>query len=1135
MQWTSEQRRAIETRGANILLSAAAGSGKTTVLVERVLELISSGESHIDRMLIVTFTRAASADMRLKLARELGNRAQAGDERCRREQLLMERASISTLHGFCSDFLRAHFESAGVDPAFRVLDDAQTQRITDEALDQAIEEAYATPDEGLRALDYARGPKGVRAMADILLRALDERPDPDAWLQRACAPDEQTRSAWIEEMVSAARQDVDRALLLTRLALAHPDCNANYAPALEKDIAALQALQAIDSYSELYRALHEFKQASPGRKKDAGPASEDVKKLRGDAKAALDKIALKEIELGTALKDVEALLPELSALASITRRARTLLEERKAELSALSYSDLEHRTLRALLDPATARELQDRYDYIFVDEYQDTSDVQEAIVSRICRENNRFMVGDVKQSIYRFRQAEPRLFLEKYAAYGQNRGGLLLPLTMNFRSRPAILDFVNHVFQRAMCGGASEIVYDELARLNHGNADLTDGAVEVHLLENPGEETADEAILEMKACERQALFIAGQIKEMMRADSGLRYRDFAILTRTKRGVLSKMATVLLQEGIPAFADGAEDFYDSVEIVLALNLLKLTANRRSDVELIGVLRSPVVGLSTQQLAQIRIAHPDVPFVDAAAAFAEGEGDIARQLRTFFDLLRGWQLMALCTDLGVLCRTIFDESGLYDCMGALPGGPQRQARLNRLVSNAASFDQSVSGALTRFLKHTEKLREKGDGDDAHLLGENDDVVRLMTAHKSKGLEFPVVFGAMMNRSYNSRAAAEALSVNRDLGLGCLYCDPTLQTRRKTLPQAAIAERTRREDRAEELRILYVLLTRARDRLVLVGSVKRAEPMFTRWAAMKETLGAANSYLDVIMPALDGAPEGLATVAVHGGELFTRAEADTVEASVPTEDVPTDDALVHALLWNYPQERAARQPLKLTVTGLLREIQSPDGLDPLIERPSFLAQDPKRMTGAERGTAYHRAMQCLQFAPLRGRTGRALTAAIAAQLDELLASGRIDPAQREALRPGMIARFLESETGSRLLRSGEVQREWPFNALMRISEALERDEAGDFADEEILVQGTIDCCFMENGHWVLLDYKTDRLEDAGALTLRYRNQLRLYALALERITGIPVGEIQLCLLLAGENLPVPLNGANDTKVPW
>jgi len=1132
MQWTGEQRRAIEARGANILLSAAAGSGKTTVLVERVLQLVSSGETHIDRMLIVTFTRAASADMRLKLARELGKRAQEGDERCRQEQLLMEHASISTLHGFCSDFLRTHFESAGVDPAFRILDDAEVRRITDEALDQAIEEAYEAPDEKLSALDYARGPKGVRAMAEALLRALDERPDPEAWLRRICAPDEAMQSAWTGEMVSAARRELDRALLLTRLALKHPDCNANYAPALEKDIAALLDMQQLENYSDLYRALHEFKQAAPGRKKDAGPASEEVKKLRSDAKAALDKIALKDIELGTALKDVRALLPELEALCALTLRARELLEAHKAELSGLSYSDLEHRTLRALEDPAAARELQEKYDYIFVDEYQDTSDVQEALVSRICRDNNRFMVGDVKQSIYRFRQAEPRLFLEKYNAYGRGEGGLLLPLTMNFRSRPAVLDFVNHIFSRAMFGRESEIVYDDLARLNHGNKELTGGDVQLHLLENPGEETADESLLDMKACERQALFIAGKIREMMAADPELHYRDFAILTRTKRGVLGKMATVLLQQGIPAFADGAEDFYDSVEIALALSLLKLTANRRSDIELIGVLRSPVVGLNADQLAQIRIASPDVPFVDAAQAYADLENETACRLRSFFAMLEKWRLMALCTDLGVLCRTIFDESGLYDCMGALPGGPQRQANLNRLVFNAARFDQNVSGALTRFLKHTEKMKEKGDGDDAHLLGENDDVVRLMTAHKSKGLEFPIVFGAMMNRSYNSRSASEILSSDRDLGLGCLYCDPALQTRRKTLPQAAIAERSRRQDRAEELRILYVLLTRARDRLILVGSIKNPEAMFTRWNAMQETPGAANSYLDVIMPALENAPEGLCSVEVHSGDSAEEEIPETVPVQV---SAPAKDDLVRALLWEYPDDRAARQPLKLTVTGLLREIQSPDALDPLIERPSFLSDAPGRMNAAERGTAYHRAMQCLQLAPLRGLTGRSLTAAVAAQLDGLLSAGRISSVQREALRPGMIVRFLESETGQRLLNAQDVQREWPFNAMMRISEALDEQEAGGFAEEEILVQGTIDCCFPENGRWILLDYKTDRTEDAEALTLRYRSQLRLYALALERITGMPVGEIRLCLLLSGETLSIPLNADGDANVPW
>ena len=1135
MQWTDEQKRAIETRDTNILLSAAAGSGKTTVLVERVLDLICSGAGQIDRMLIVTFTRAASADMRAKLSRELGKRAAEGDERCRSQQLLLERASISTLHGFCSDFLRTHFESAGVDPAFRVLDDAETRRITDEALDQAIEEAYTEPDARLSALDYARGPRNVRAMAESLLHTLEERPDPRAWLEGVCAPDEKMRRAWIDEMVSAARRDIDRALLLTRLALEHPECNANYAPALEKDIAALLEIRQIHEYSPLGKALQDFKQATPGRKRDAGPVGDEVKKLRTDAKAALDKIALREIELGTALKDVQSLLPQLRALAAIALRARELLDERKAELAALSYSDLEHRTLQALEDEDTARELRDKYDYIFVDEYQDTSDVQEALVSRICRGNNLFMVGDVKQSIYRFRQAEPRLFLEKYHAYGQNEGGALLPLTMNFRSRPAILSFVNHIFERAMYGGESEIVYDELARLNHGNKALEGGSVEIHLLESPDADTADEAILDMKACEREALFISGEIRRMMAENPELRYRDFAILTRTKRGVLGHMATILLQQGIPAFADGSEAFYDCVEIALALSLLKLTANRRSDIELIGVLRSPVVGLSTDQLARIRIARPELPFVDAAAEYAQCNDALAQQLHAFFELLKKWQLLSLCTDLGVLTRTILDESGLYDCAGALPGGKQRQANLNQLVYNAAQFDQNVSGALTRFLKHTEKLKEKGDGDDAHILGENDDVVRLMTVHKSKGLEFPVVFGAMLSRRYNSRSASALLSAHRDLGLGCLYCDPGLQTRRKTLPQAAIAECARREDRAEELRILYVLLTRARDKLVLVGSVKKHTAAMARWRALRETPGAANSYLDVIMPALDARGSGLCSIHMHESPAALQdAEPETMPEA-PAPSVDADGPLLRALLWTYPEEKAARQPLKLTVTGLLREIEAPDAQQPLIERPAFLSEDSARMTGAERGTAYHRAMQCLKLEELTGLSGRSLTARIAAHLDELRETGRISVPQHEAVYPGRIARFLEGETGKRLLRAPEVHREWPFNVMVRISEALEADEAGTYGDEEILVQGTIDCCFMEDGRWVLLDYKTDRTDDAEALTLRYRNQLRLYALALEKITGVPVKEIRLCLLLAGEELLIPVDSVQDSSIPW
>ncbi len=1128
MRWTDEQRRAIGARGANILLSAAAGSGKTTVLVERVLDLIRSG-ADVDRMLIVTFTRAASSDMRAKLSRELGARAAEGDERCRSQQLLLERASISTLHGFCSDFLRAHFESADIDPAFRVLDDAESRRLADEALDAAVEEAYAAGGDALSALDYARGPKGVRAMAELLLRYLDERPDPEAWLDRACAPDEAMRADWIAELVSAARRDVERALLLTRLALTHPECNANYLPALEQDAAELRRIAALDGFDELQRALRDFKQATPLRKCGEPPIGDAVKKLRADAKAALDGVALNQLELSTALNDVRALEPELAALRGIALSARELFEARKAELAGLSYADLEHRALRALDDPAVARELRERYDYIFVDEYQDTSDVQEALIARIARGDNLFMVGDVKQSIYRFRQAEPRLFLDKYARYGRGDGGLLLPLTMNFRSRPAILDFVNHVFERAMTGDG-EIVYDELARLNHGNAELTGGAVEIHLLESP-DESADEALREMAACEREALFIAGRVRELMAADPSLRYRDFAVLTRAKRGVLGKMATVLLQQGIPAFADGSEAFYDSVEVLLALSLLKLTANRRSDVELIGVLRSPVVGLKLNALARIRIARPDVPFVDAATAYAQGEDETARRLRSFFDLLERWRRLSLCADLGALTRTILDESGLYDCMGALPGGPQRQANLNRLAGNAAQFDRNVSGSLTRFLKHTEKLQARGDGDEAHLLGEGDDVVRLMTAHKSKGLEFPVVFGAMLGRRYSNRAGSAPLSAHRDLGLGCLYCDPALQTRRKTLPQLAIAERERREDRAEELRVLYVLLTRARDRLVLVGGVRDADAAWLRWNALRDAPGAAASHLDVIMPTLDQDGAGVCAVQVHRGAPESEPVPDTPAES----NADVDPELLRAILWRYPEPDAARRPLKLSVTGLLRELQAPDAPEKLIERPAFLSENANRMSGAERGTSYHRAMQLLDLTALRGLRGRELRDAVSAQLDEQAQAGRIRPAQREAVQSAAIARFLEGALGARLLRARDVRREWPFNARMSISEALSPEEAGGFGDGEIMVQGTIDCCFFEAGRWVLIDYKTDRAGDAEALTLRYRNQLRLYAAALERVTGAEVGEIWLCLLRTGETLAVPLEAKSDSDVPW
>ena len=1145
-KWTDEQLRAIEAREGNILLSAAAGSGKTTVLVERVLRLIANDGADVGRMLVVTFTRAAASDMRTKLSRQLNERAAAGDERCREQLLKLEQANISTLHAFCSDFLRTNFESAGVDPAFRVLDDAMDARLRDEALDAALEEAYAAGGEGLLALDYGRGPKGVREAVALLLRRMEDRPDPEAWLGDAARCDDAALSIWQDELKLDARRAIRTALVHLRYALALPGCPLNYQAAIQTDMQVLADILALEDYDALYRALSEYKSTSARGRRDpnADPdAAEAVKRLRDSVKKVLADIRLRNLPLLQARKDARALSGEIETLSGIALRASELYEAAKAERSGLTYADLEHRTLRALKNPTVARSMRERFDYVFVDEYQDTSDIQEALVSALCRGDNLFMVGDVKQSIYRFRLAEPRLFLDKYEAYGRGVGGTLLPLTRNFRSRKGILDFVNLVFERVMTGGDAEITYDALARLNPGLPDAGAGEgqdVDILLVDADAEpEDEDESvgseagIARLQAMEREGIVIALTIREMMTEDPTLRYRDFAILTRSKAAAFSAMMPVMLAHGIPAFADGQSGYYESLEIRWLLSMLRLIENARRDVELIAMLRSPVVGLTADELARIRIACRTSPYVDAAHAYAdEAKDDIAGKLRAFFAQMDDWRLKVGSMGLGEFVRLVLDESGFYTYAGALPGGAQRQANLDQFVVSACGFDSEYSGSLTRFLFYTEHMRKRSDGDAAHLLGENDDVVRMMSVHKSKGLEFRVVFGAQLAKKYRNERIDAPLLTHRDLGVGMNYFDPELRTRRLTLPQAAILARQRREDAAEEMRILYVLLTRAQQKLVLVGTVKDADRTMKRWQALSAAPVAATSHLDLVMAARCAAEaEGLplhsglrvipvASIRIQAGEIVDDAKR-LFERVMEHPGSYANPELDAQLAWQYPDPLAADKPLKLTASGLLREIEGPGQLPALVERPAFLSGDARRMTGAERGTAYHRCMQLLRLVALEGLSGEALTNAVAWQLDDCANRRLLTDGQREVVEPWRLSRFLESEVGLRLRSSGEVHREWPFNVMLPIDEALTAGEAGRFGHGELLVQGTIDCCFIEDGEWVLLDYKTDRTDDMDALRAHYDKQLKVYALALERITGMKVKQRTLCLLESGGTL--------------
>ena len=1106
MRYTDEQQRAIDIRGTNLLLSAAAGSGKTATMVERIVQLVMEG-TDVDSMLVVTFTRAAAAGMREKLSRALSQQAAAGDKHAHEQLIRLERALITTLHAFCADFLRENFESADTDPAFTILDDADEKLMLDEALDEALETAYENPGEALNYLDYGRGPSGVREMVSQLENFLDSRPEPEKWLENAL---NMQPADWIRETMNAAKQAVREAYIyILQTFEFEAQLPPHYVNALNSDVAALEDLLLIEDYEQLRIAIDGFKFTTPRGRNTGYDAEliEYVKSLRESAKKKLAGITITGLPLAVALPDAEMTLMGARALAEIASDVRRIMDESKRERGALTYSDLEARTLRALLKPDVAQAAQERFSYVFVDEYQDTSDIQEAIVSRIAKPDNLFMVGDVKQSIYRFRQAEPSLFLEKYARYGGGDGGTLMPLTRNFRSERSVLDFTNAVFERLMTGGDSEITYDEAARLRPGSDDAPAGEpVEIHVISGSGDD-------ELTSGEREGLLIARRIKEMMAEDDTLRYRDFAILTRQGARAFDAIMPMLISEGIPCYADGAAGYFDSLEIRLTLSLIRITDNFHTDIELIGILRSCVCLLSVEELARIRLCDRDSSFADAVLKYAEGSDELAEKLKGFLSMLESWRLRAGAVSLDKLIRAMVDESGLYAYVGALPGGIQRQSNIDQLIMRAGNYDRDVSGSLNRFLAFADGLKAKGSGDAAHVLGENDDVVRLMTVHHSKGLEFKVVFGALMGTRIRTQKNEDSMLCHSRLGLGLMHFDEKLRSRRNTISRAAIMDRMNREGLAEELRVMYVLFTRAQDRLLLVGTVNEIERAQGHWQAASAFPMLAGSMLNMTMAALkDISAHPYAEFFEHAAAEFTPPGIAAGRAEVRVDPEDYDSELAQKYAWQYHDPGAGSRPLKLTASGLMRSVEGPDNMEPLAPRPNFMQEHG--MTGAETGTAYHRAMRFIDLSALDGLTDRPLVDNIRLQLDSMARRQLLTHEEREAVRPTVLAMFLNGETGRRMRNASEIRRELPFNVMALASQALSGEEMRG-SDGDMLVQGTIDCCFMEDGQWVLLDYKTNRTDDIEAVRNHYKRQLELYAYALKKITGIPVKEKILCLI--------------------
>lgn len=1134
MAWTAGQQAAIDARNDSVLVSAAAGSGKTAVLVERVISLLKEGRN-IDSMLIVTFTRAAAGEMRERIARRLEEEG-AENAHLRRQALRIGRAAICTLHVFCNRLIRRHFEAAGVDPMARIGEESQLSALKKRALDDMMEEAYGQPSEDEALLFSQFEDEQITGMVEKLYEFLLSRADPFAWAEEYTKESHGKIAAWMPLLSDLCVRQLEGAReLLPRMQqlLNAGDGPLRYASTFEKD-AALTA-HLIDAAKEgvLRGGKTTFDRLST---KKAGPEedplkTEEYKALREEwkekVKAARD---LMPESLEKAEKDLAHTLPALRALCAMTKKLHEKYWTFKQQKNLLDYSDLEHLALKALSREDVRKAVSQDYSALFIDEYQDVSAIQEAIISalHVGMDNLLFMVGDVKQSIYRFRQAEPTLFLQKYLDFSLLEGAKerKIHLQHNFRSDENVLRAVNQVFSHAMRERETEIEYDEAAMLRPGGGQPFGAPVEIHLM-TPEEEEEGEGEL-TQGYRYEAAFVAKRIKELMltatvregKGSRPLRYRDIALLLRYASGRAPYIAKALQMEGIPVYSDADAQYFDLPEVKDLLNLLQVIANPLQDIPLLSCLRCPCFQFTSEELARIRLVEraPGTPFYQAFLRVMEKEGLLSQKAKDFWQRLDEWRFLSRNIPVDQLIWQVLSESGLYMRAGAMEDGELRQANL-RLLAERAQGEAGKNG-LAAFLRDIGRIRTGDDGKSAKTLGENEDVVRILTIHKSKGLEFPVVFLMEMARPFRKGGPEEAnLRLHGRFGMALKYVDGEKRVTKDTCAMNALKGVMEKEARAEEARLLYVGMTRARERLILVGSPRRLSAALQKWQRPPTPFaaGSASCMLDWVMESLMGLREGEAMG--DNGSIFHMVR----QSAHSLISVKNDGGLQPCLSLSEPPsalsaQRLSRQlppqpPLKTSVTALSKQFQQEgdDWESPADKRkiqeelppapPDFLLQQVG-MSPLHRGVITHRVLGLIDYQ-------LAEKSQWAKALDVLSQRGLLTAAEREGVRIRWLRGFFQSDVGRRALSAKEIHREWAFNMK---------------STSQTLIQGVIDLCFLENDQWVLVDYKTDYANEETLLS-RYALQLRWYAKALSRITGKKVAQALLFSLREGRAIPVSL----------
>ncbi len=1214
VKWTEEQQKVIELRDRNILVSAAAGSGKTAVLVERIIRKLTD-EVHpvdVDRLLIVTFTEAAAAEMkeRIRDAVEKQLDERRGDTHLERQAALVHSAPITTIHSFCLSVIRDHFHVIGIDPGFRIGEEGELKLLKQDVLDELLEACYAEGGEEFLAFAERFGTgRTDKKIEDILLRLYEYSrgyPRPDRWLDscvdayctgKTGAEPDRDLAECAKEQALLRIQDLKQILRQGLKICELPDGPYMYGDALEADLEEAGKMERCTDYDRLSEAAGSFLWKRLSAKKDetvSPEKKEAVKKLREQAKKLLKEI--REAYFYAPRQSWERTMDNargsMQTLAALTRRFAEMFREKKRSRNMIDFNDMEQYALAILtveedgrLVPSpVAQEYQERFEEVMIDEYQDSNLVQEAILTSVSGVSqgryNIFMVGDVKQSIYSFRLSRPELFMEKYHTYSlADSRKQRIDLHKNFRSRAEVLDSVNAIFRQIMKKELGGIVYDDSAALYPGAAfpePPGESSFRTELLLVDKEDAGEEG--ERRA---EARMIARRIRELTagavvtdRETGGyrrVRYRDIVILTRSIKGWAEDFAAVLAEEGIPAYSVSREGYFETYEVSVLLDYLRILDNARQDLPLAAVLTSCFAGLDEEELAQIRIACPNLPFYEAAARYAEGlagdgqdeaheqaaesgarrAGDLIlqRKLRMFYRQAESFRKRVPYTPIHDLLAQIIEETGYGLWITAMPGGAQRRANVDMLAEKAAAFEGTSYKGLFNFVRYIEQLKKYDvDYGEAGIMDEQADTVRIMSIHKSKGLEFPVVFAAGMGKRFNTQDTRGSMLLHPEWGVGLDDIDIERRTKNPTFLKKMIQQESVREILAEEQRILYVALTRAREKLIMTGSITASALEAAVGAGSLSLPGDARSCLDWILPAvLTAGAEGGGYPAVQEKEevpVDVRFFSGLVPGPGPAEAGAEELALSVLENWDctgvyvpelreqleeqmnyvYPQEAEGRMKLKFTVSELKkRSVLAEEAGQEMYEEPEtvpliprFLREEEESLTGASRGSAYHKLLELLDFTKDYGE--EELAEAVAA----LSRAGRLSPEMAACIRPGDILRFLSCRSGRRMAAAacrGQLFREQPFVLGVDASEIYPGDESG----ETILVQGIIDVYFEEPDGLVVLDYKTDRVKQASELQEKYHAQLDYYAQALAQLLGKPVKEKILYSFTLGKEIQV------------